>query len=336
LAARRHEDAAAADYAIQATQAGEDSVRFNPSDLSAWGFWLKGLQQTANLQFERGEIARSVATLRASVALPHDKRAPATLGPLLTFRWLNLAWLEAQSGESAAATKSLEAFKRTFAEGVAQFTPDDPRRQLAAAVEKGRGSRLQLIAGDLQAAFSNASAALTQIEQVKIPEHDTNSTIMRNNMARGNLQVAALAALRLGHAAQAEELARRRIAMPVDPTSEEDAQEAAASDQSVLAHAIALQGRRDEARTALKPALDYYRHQQQADAHGTTFRHDFAYALYVSALARADDGEGRMQRDAELAEAAKLIDGASAEAKRLAYMREVAGLVAASRATPRG
>jgi hypothetical protein len=100
---------------------------------------------------------------------------------------------------------------------------------------------------------------------------------------------------------------------------------------SVLADAVAMQGRNDEAQKTLQPALAYYREQLHAGANGTRFRHDYAYALYVSAIAQSTDAAGAKQRKAELAAAAAQIAGASAEAQRLADMRYVSGLIAAAR-----
>ncbi|HXD82939.1 MAG TPA: hypothetical protein VN599_00765, partial [Rudaea sp.] len=70
--------------------------------------------------------------------------------------------------------------------------------------------------------------------------------------------------------------------------------------------------------------------QQQAGAHGTNFRHDFAYALYVSAIAAPADAAGQKQRRSDLDEAAKLLAGASTEAQKLADLRHVSGLIAAA------
>ena len=103
--------------------------------------------------------------------------------------------------------------------------------------------------------------------------------------------------------------------------------------RSVLADAVAMQGRDDEAQKTLQPALAYYREQQQAGAHGTTFRHDYAYALYVGAISQPDDAVGRKQRSADLDQAGKLIDGASKEAQQLADMRWVSSSIAAARAS---
>ena len=93
-----------------------------------------------------------------------------------------------------------------------------------------------------------------------------------------------------------------------------------------------MQDRGDEARTILQPTYDYYQSEFKAGAHGTNFRRDYAYTLYVSALARPADAEGRAKRDAELAEAAKQVASVSAEAATLVYVRELAEQIAAARA----
>jgi hypothetical protein len=57
--------------------------------------------------------------------------------------------------------------------------------------------------------------------------------------------------------------------------------------------------------------------------------------LYVSALARPANAEGRLQREADLAEAAKVIGGASAEVQKMSAWREISDWIAAARASSR-
>ena len=92
-------------------------------------------------------------------------------------------------------------------------------------------------------------------------------------------------ALRLGRGAEAEAMIRQWKALPVDTRSDADnPEETAALLSRALAHAVVLQGRTEEARKLLEPALAYYRKQEQDGAKGTTFRRDFATTLIVSAL----------------------------------------------------
>ncbi len=330
LADRQHDDAATADYADRAVRAGEDEVRFNPSDLGSWSRWALGLGAVADLQFERGEVTRAIATMHALTALEQDPRRPSSLGPVLWYRWIRLSILEAQAGDSAAAAQSSKALARDAAEVVAKLAQDDPRRQLLATSEKVLDAGLQLSAGAAQAALTDAVAQVDRIEPVKVTAGA--ALIMKNNLLDASLSTAAAAAIQVGQYAQAEALAHRWLAVPANPLSENDPQHRTSRALAVLAHAIAMQGRGDEAQTTLQPALAYYQQQQQAGAHGTTFQHDFAYALYADALARGSDPGNRADRDGDLTAAAKLIAATSAEAKQLVEMRKLTGLIAAAQA----
>jgi tetratricopeptide (TPR) repeat protein len=199
-----------------------------------------------------------------------------------------------------------------------------PEQSLLAAI--------QLAQGDAQAAFANASAVIGRIDAVKVPASDVGSSITQNNMLNGGLRTAATAALRLGHYPQAEALARRWLALPPNPRSEDDPKQRSSAAAATLAIAVALQGRSDEARRILQPALAYYRQEQQAGANGTTFRGDYAYALYASALTMDSDP---VQRKAALDAATALIQGASPEAQALSDMRQLSGLIASARVAKR-
>jgi hypothetical protein len=333
LADRRHDDATAADFAERSAKAGEDYVRFNPADLSTWGWWTTGLAQVDKLQFERGEIRQSIATRRAMLALADDPRRPSSLGPILWYRPLVLAEVYAQLGEKAEAEKALQLFGRYRDEFVAQFSAEDKRHELFASSQPLAQARLAQNTGGNQAALTSASAVLNQIDKVQIPAN-TNAARAHDNMARGGLSTATIAAIRLGQYADAEKFARRLGEVPTDPTDDRDPQEQASRVAGWLAHAVMKQGRGEEARSIIAPALAYYEREQKAGAKGTTFRRDYAYALYVSALAQADDSGGRAKRDADLGEAAKVLGGVSAEARQLADFRELAGWIAAARASP--
>jgi tetratricopeptide (TPR) repeat protein len=327
LANRQHDPAAAADYAIKAAKAGEDEVRFNPSDLGAWQRWTLALSTGAEFKFERGEIAEAIATMRSLLALEQDKRRPSSLGPVIWYHWLNLAVWQAQTGDSIAAAASLKSFLRDVSQLLAQLAPGDLRRQILAKADLARDG-LELSEGETQAALADATTALNHLDSIKIPADDKSSTFIRDNILAGNLATAARAAVHLGKYAQAEALARRWLAVPANATSDADPKIRTSVAQSVLAHAVAMQGRQDEAQKILQPALAYDQQQQQEGAQDTTFRLDYAYALYVSAISRPADSKGQAERKMDLDAASKLINGASPEAQRLADMREVAHLIA--------
>ena len=331
VARRRHDDATAADYARRAAQASEDWVRSDPSNLEAWWYWTIALRDTSDEQFDRGEVASAIATMRALFALEQDKRLPSSLGPRIWYQWLRLASMQAAAGDAAGAAQSMKSFAHDTDEYTAQLGAGDVRRTLLAVADQGLSdANLQLLEGEPKAALATALAAVSRIESIKVPAENTTGVNIRINMLRSNLGFAARAAIQLGDYAQAEALARRWSQVPPAPFDTGDPRALKSSIDVVLANAIALQGRNDEANKILQPALAYYREQQQAGAHGTDFRRDFAYALYVHAIAAPADAGGRKQRNADLAEASKQIAGASAEAQKLADLRYVSGLIAAA------
>jgi hypothetical protein len=335
LATRRHDAAAAADFAQRAVQAGEDEVRFNPSDLGAWWRWTLGLQLQATSQFERGEISKSIATFHTMLALKQDPRLPSSLGPVVWYQWATLANRQAQTGDAAAAAQSLKDFEHDKAEYVSGFGASDPRRALMAQGSRIANASLQLAAGNSQAALGDAVAAADAVSIVKYADSDINSKYTQRNLLDGSLRVAAIAAIRLDRAQQAEALARRWLALPQDLITAADPQGRQSAAQAVIAHALAKQDRSDEARTILQPALEYYQHEQDAGARETTFRHDYAYALYVSALTYTADSD-QPKREAALNAAATLIAGASPEAQNLADIRVLTGWIAAARVSQHG
>jgi hypothetical protein len=263
------------------------------------------------------------------------KRRPSSIGPVVWYQWLPLAHVQAEFGDTAGAAQSLKGFVRDAGEYVSQFAVDDPRRQLLVHAEQGTTASVELIDSAPQAALTDAMAVVDRVEQVKIAAGDLSSVFLRVNMMDADLGTATQAAIRLGRYPQAEALGRRWLAVPADPSSEKGSQVDPSSARTAIANAIAMQGRLDEANRFLQPALAYYQHEQEAGAHGTVFRHDYAYALYVSALTFTSDAD-QAKREAALNEADTQIAGAPAEARDMADMREVASLIAAARTAKHG
>lgn len=333
LAQRQYDAAAADEFAQRSVEAAEDTLRFNPSAMENWVALVRARSGMGGQQYERGEIAGVLATADSILALTRDERRPASLYPLMPSMAGAVMTLQAQRGQTAAAEQWRQVLLRSVDEGMAFYAADDPRRQIEANVAERTRADLQLIAGQAQSALALATADLARLDKLKFAADDGNARESMRNVRRRDLRIASGAALRLGRYPQAEALLRQLQAVPRDRRSDDDPQEANMGIATTLAHAIALQGRNAEARKLLQPALDYYRQQQQAGANGTTFRHDSAYALYVSALSRT---AGTSERVKELAEASRLLDGASSEARQLAFMRELARWVAAAQAHPQG
>jgi tetratricopeptide (TPR) repeat protein len=232
----------------------------------------------------------------------------------------------------AAAAQSFNGYKHDIAEFGATLAADDPRRKLLAEGPAVLEAQMQLVQGNARSALAAATEATLRIASIASSGDDVNSRVAQNRMLSAGLYFASEAAVRLGRHAQAEALARRLLNIPPDPANgAADSQRQISEVQIILARALAGQGRLGGARAALQPALDWYRKQLAAGAYETQFRQDFAYALYVDAIAQQSDPAGRKQRAADLDQAGKLIAGASADAQKMADMKYTAGLIAKAR-----
>ncbi|MGA9852104.1 MAG: hypothetical protein WBR15_04170 [Gammaproteobacteria bacterium] len=338
LASNRHDATAAMGYANQSVQAAQDWVRFDPSSIDAWSRWAQALAEVSGLQYERGEIAHAIATQRSALALAQDPRSPKGLAAAIFYLWRGLAENQALSGDTAGAEQSLQAYLRALYAYAAGLPPHSPQRLLAGNVTNQplTAGSLKLLEVAPQAALLEVTTAITRIEAIKVPATDANTTRTKNLMLAAGFNAAARAAVQLGRYGQAETFARQWLALTPDVIVQTDPKPRESWAESVLAQAIAMQGRDAEARNVLQPALDYYRQQLKAGANGTDFRGDYASALYVSAIAQPADAAGRKQRKADIDEAAKLIAGASAQARRLTYMRYLSGLIAHAQAGLKG
>ncbi len=333
LAAGRHDATAAAKHANEAVQAAEDWVRFDPSSVDAWARLAQARSQVATFQFERGEVSTSIATLRAALALAQDPRSPKPLAAVTWYIRLDLARAIAETGEGGAE-QSAQAAVRDLQSLMADRPPESAQRRLAATNLPLALGDIKLSQGALQPALAEATAARAAIQPIDVPATDAGATRWKNQNLADSLNVATRASMQLGRYAQAETLARQWLAIiPNATATQADPKPRESRARYILAQAIAMQGRRDEAKATLQPAMTWYRQEQQAGATGTSFRHDYAYALYVDSLIAPAGAAGSKQRGADLDQAARLLAGASPEAQRLSAMRHISGLIAKARTT---
>jgi hypothetical protein len=326
LAMRRHDYAVASDYAAKAAEAGESYVRFNPSDLNSWVYWIRGLDQQAAVLLEQGRIDDAIAGYRRLVALERDSRKPASLAPLLWNSWGQLMINEGRAGQFEAAQKSqLVAAAAAREAWVLEEKPGSARQTLHDLIGDALQSRLDLDRGNNQAAFDQATQLATRLRALDASEGDSsgnasNTEAFRVNVLRNTLATLTQAALRTGRYGEAEAAAREHVALPPNPFSELDPQDEKSRAQVTLAHALVLQGRADEGRAITEAEIPRYRAELKGGADGLAFTKDFACALYVDALARP---AGDPRRDADLAEALRQLDTMGEEVNRLVDIREL-------------
>ena len=330
LAARRHDYAAAVDYAAKVEQAGERYVSFNPSDLTPWSYWIRGRDQVADSLFEQGRVQEAIDVLRRTMALETDERAPPSLAAQLNWIGFRLAGLAARVGQGEAAERYLQDALRAHRQFVA-LSPEGISRLLLPYAEDAARASLRVYAGDYAAAFTDAMRTAGQVRDLRAPADRPTADNMRANFLRNVLATAGMAALRLGRFTDAERVSRERLELPPNRFSDDDPEVERASARTMLAHALAEQGRLQDARQELRPALEHYRSERERGARGITFSRNFAYALFVDALSEAGEPAGRTHGNAALAEASALINGMPAEAQRLADVRVLHEWIGAAR-----
>ena len=331
IATLRHDDAAAARYAAQAVQAGEDAVRFNPADLGTWQYWVMGRNQVTLFMYQRGDVADAIEEARATLTLASDERLTSSLQPMLDDTWYRLAWIQAAMGRVAEAERYLAGGVSATEEAAKQFPESNPSHALQLIKATASKARMQLNLRDAKGALEQASAAAGNLEKMSIAEDNPSARLRRDLTLQWALGIVTEAALRLGRDADAEAAARRRMELPLSVLSSPVADKARR--QTLLALAVAQQGRGAEAQGILAPALEYYARERKAGAGGTTFRLEYAEALYASALAQGADSAGRAARQRDLAAGAELLAGVSPEVQQLSLTRELAARIAAARAS---
>jgi hypothetical protein len=332
IAMRRHDYAKAAQFAERSAVAGEDLVRFNPSDVGSWQYLIRGREQMVDVTFQQGQVNAAVAQGRQVVALAEDERLKSSLSPMLEDAWYGLAWVEAELGQRAAAERTFASAAKAGQESASQWAQGNPIRDLTMIRIDLSRARLHYLLGDHQRAYDEAMAVLKDLESRSNLRDEGRASQFYNNLLRSSLSVASGSALRLGRPAEAEELARRRLPLP--PANFGNAVHNAAREQVQLAHTLAAQGRDAEARDVLAPALEYYRKEKQAGAAGTDFVIDYAEVLYVSAISQGSGADGLAARRSALADAERQLATLSAEARQLAGAREVTAWINAARGSP--
>jgi tetratricopeptide (TPR) repeat protein len=331
LAFRRFDYATAMDYAAKAEQAGEDYVAFDPTDANPWVYWIRAKRQVAGTLLEQGRVRDAMEEMRSAMALQEDERAHSTLGASLSQMAFPLTALSARLGPRGTAERDLQAALRAQTQFI-DFTPRESTfRKLFPYAEGAWRGRLNALNGEYAAALEEAMRIAAQVRKIEFPADDRTARDIRANFMRHVLSTAATAALKSNRYLEGEAAARELLDLPPDPIAFGDPQDDSALARMLLAHALARQNRAAEARDTLRPALEHCRRAQGAGATGLTHRRDCAYALFVRSLTESDDPAGRTRKDGALAEAEALIAGASAEARRLADVRDVIDLIAAAR-----
>jgi tetratricopeptide (TPR) repeat protein len=333
IAMRNQDFQTASTYLARAEIAGEDIVRFNPGDLSSWVYWIRSGGLTAFNLVQQGRVSEAIAKSQSMVDLAKDDRLTASLMPGLEGMFYRLADWQMEFGRSAAAERSFASGVKATEEVAAQQPADSERHAIAIIRPVQEQAQLSLAAGSYAVAFEQASAVVRRLDEFA-SSADRYVVLWIDDLLHGALETVSSAGMRLGKFAEAEAAARRHDAL--EPGSNEDPQLHRARRQVEVAQALVGQGRRDEARAELEPALALLRDRTKSGAMGLDLRRDYAAALYVQALAQDDGPAGRAVRAKALAEASTVLGGLSPEARQLRFVRVLSDDISAARQAPGG
>jgi serine/threonine protein kinase len=332
IEAIRFHDAAAMDWFTQDRKACEDIARLNPSEEMAWVGVARTYYFISCVQLRNGKVAEGLETASAGIQIENDHTHYEDIwGGLLT----TVAVWEAQRGNRVAAETLLQKSRqfldeKTKAGGLAEHMHDrwnvaidDAERQIKAAF------------GEDAIVLRSANEATIRIEHLAAGVDDMDTSGLLNQLKRRALSEAAIAAMKLNRYPEAETAAHSLVAMPLLRSEEMVIMTLSQPDDFgwgnvLLAQAQVAQGRSAEALKTLEPALELYRQMQAQGVIHLTFRQRYARALYVQALAQADNTSGIAQRRASLTEAAMLLNDLSDDARQLHNTKELLSWITAA------
>jgi hypothetical protein len=317
------------DYAKRSEEASEDIVRFNPGDISSWVYLARASRRVANVFYQQGHLREALATLEAAITVANDERLPPSAAAVFEETWYELAELQMKLGMRAAAERTLVSAAAATEASASQFAEGSARRRMTLGRPMAERPWLALQVGEPAAAYQGFQPVIEELDQLQFPDDDRLGRDIRGDYLSWVLRGQGDAAIQLSQYAEAEALARRRIALP-DAAFGDVVRERADREQQ-LALALAKLGRRGEAREVLEPALEHLRKRRADGEKGTEFQLSFAEALYASAIAQEDDAAGRRARKQALEAATAELDGLSDEARQLYASRLLRDWIAQAR-----
>jgi hypothetical protein len=336
-AAHRFRELEAVQLTSDAQRVAENYVRLNPSDQLAWMRLAEISGQLAQLAFRQGHMSEALQKARAATEWRPEQLSTSGFSDLAKF-WpcRDLARWESQRGDRGAAEEALaQARGYLQAYSSSQNWPAHTRTLYNEHLETDARA-IKMAFGEYKDAEAMAKSALARVEKLALVLSNLPPTLSLNILTLQDMAWAdsALAALHLGRHAEAEVAARALLCLPANKdllghsiSLSQPGDPAWA--QLLLAQAQAGQGRNDEARKTLAPALAAYRQRQTQGATDVPFRQRFARALFVQALAEPRDSGGFARRQDELSEAERLLQGLTEEAQQLHDSKELLSWIAA-------
>jgi tRNA A-37 threonylcarbamoyl transferase component Bud32 len=324
--ARRYRDSSALQWLVKSREADEVYLKFNSSDLEGWIDLNDASYTVAGLLFRAGRATEALREARAVVETGASK-------PNLGFSrvgslWPVIARWEAQRADREAADRALREARRSCEMKWSMNRAPDRSKEVDILPVDDAERQVRLDFGENAAVVAAVQGALPRLQSLRSNWKDPETSGGLLFFQREAVDQATRASLRMGQFVEAERSARALVALPLPASSFSDRLSMdrpadAVWGQVLVAEAAARQGRREEALGGVEVALAHYRDMRAQGVKHLAFHQRFARALYVHALAQPATAEGALQRRFSLAEAAKLLDELSEEAKQLHDSKEL-------------
>jgi serine/threonine protein kinase len=325
-ASRFHDDGALR-LTTQSHQAAQDYLRFDPSNTFCEVYVGTANCGISSLLFREGRAAEALQKARAAI---QSDRHPSGTGNSYWIAELGsaLARWEAQREDHDGANQALQEARRSC-EAILGGQRALELTELLKAAER----QVKLASGeyaDVRNMSKDAVSRLDKLIQGATADPPRHAALVY--FTRQAHEVAARAALNLGHYDDAETAARALLLVPSEAGGcfsngmEHillDEPDDVVWGQVLLAQAVVGQGRNAEALKMLEPALAHYRDDQAHGAAFVSFRQHFARALYVQALAEPADSAGTALARESLSQALALLQGLTDEARQLHDSKEL-------------
>ena len=301
----------AREVAQQGANDWEAILKIDPTNQIAWNNLVNSRIGTGFMSLALGDVRGAEERWHAALAVQKDVKEVGMIGLVLSLASGYVAMLEAELGNRQVAAAAL-ADNRRFIDVATRGLPANAfgRTYLPELLGAygfpttgfGYGRFAPLFAsGDYEAVHREALASVRRLEPVETPPQ---GVLQKNQALDAAYRTAAVASYRLKDYARADAEIKRALEVASSIPVRTVFDEFDAGNRRVLAAAIAARlGRSAEARELLEPVLKLHRGMSaRKDNDSMNQRIEFAYALYVSALATPE------QRSSQLAQAAALVD----------------------------
>jgi hypothetical protein len=323
----------------QANRDWQTYLSLDPGNQIAWNNLSATHMTWAFAHWNLGETRESAAHWRAALAVEPKAKAVGFIAFAMATSAGYLAGQEADAGNREAAADALQSNDRLIDVAIRDLPPDSYGRSILperlryygfVITGVGYGAYgVPLAAGNWEELRKLAKASAQRLEQIKPPDADRE--LDRSRMLRLAYRAQAEASYRLKDYAAAEaEIGRarelgRKIPMRTLTEKRDDAVEV------MQAAAVAARlGKTAEAQALIEPVLKLERDlYARADNDDQVQRVEYAQTLYIASLA----GLGKKQ--AQLAEAAAVLDALSPETRGLVSTRRLRAEIAAEQGARR-